>query len=220
MNRKTVYEYAARNVIPCRRLGRRLFHRGAVVACLARSSTVGPNAQPRAIRDNRDNPARSRPKLPPETLDSVRFGCTVIYAMQSADDWKGHKPCQLNATVGAGATAPPPTIPMGRRSESPDPPRLTRTPETRLLRCKPNTWRVFARFDRAGRMPPNPHRSRRPPSHPSHRRFPPSESGSRATWNSSGSTTSRPRCETRCGISISTSCRALGICGWTRWRTP
>ena len=41
VNRKTVYEYAARNVIPCRRLGRRLvFSRAAVVAWLARSSTV------------------------------------------------------------------------------------------------------------------------------------------------------------------------------------
>jgi excisionase family DNA binding protein len=43
VNRKTVYEYAARNVIPCRRLGRRLvFLRPAVVAWLARSSTVDP----------------------------------------------------------------------------------------------------------------------------------------------------------------------------------
>jgi excisionase family DNA binding protein len=50
VNRKTVYEYAARNVIPCRRLGRRLlFHRPAVVAWLARSSTVGPTAQRVAI---------------------------------------------------------------------------------------------------------------------------------------------------------------------------
>jgi excisionase family DNA binding protein len=41
VNRKTVYEYAARNVIPCRRLGRRLvFHRPAVAAWLGRSSTV------------------------------------------------------------------------------------------------------------------------------------------------------------------------------------
>jgi excisionase family DNA binding protein len=41
VDRKTVYEYAARNVIPCRRLGRRLvFHRPAVAAWLARSSTV------------------------------------------------------------------------------------------------------------------------------------------------------------------------------------
>lgn len=39
VNRKTVYEYAARNVIPCRRLGRRLvFSRPAVVAWLARSA--------------------------------------------------------------------------------------------------------------------------------------------------------------------------------------
>jgi excisionase family DNA binding protein len=43
VNRKTVYEYAARNVIPCRRLGRRLvFSRSAVTAWLARAST--PNA--------------------------------------------------------------------------------------------------------------------------------------------------------------------------------
>jgi len=42
VNRKTVYEYAARNVIPCRRLGRRLvFSRPAVAAWLARSSTAG-----------------------------------------------------------------------------------------------------------------------------------------------------------------------------------
>jgi excisionase family DNA binding protein len=41
VNRKTVYEYAARNVIPCRRLGRRLvFSRPAVTAWLARSSTA------------------------------------------------------------------------------------------------------------------------------------------------------------------------------------
>jgi excisionase family DNA binding protein len=41
VNRKTVYEYAARNVIPCRRLGRRLvFLRPAVAAWLARSSTA------------------------------------------------------------------------------------------------------------------------------------------------------------------------------------
>lgn len=40
VDRKTVYEYAARNVIPCRRLGRRLvFLRAAVAAWLARSST-------------------------------------------------------------------------------------------------------------------------------------------------------------------------------------
>ena len=39
VNRKTVYEYAARNVIPCRRLGRRLvFSRQAIAAWLARSS--------------------------------------------------------------------------------------------------------------------------------------------------------------------------------------
>ena len=45
VNRKTVYEYAARNVIPCRRLGRRLvFSRSAVAAWLARASTL--NAPP------------------------------------------------------------------------------------------------------------------------------------------------------------------------------
>jgi len=45
VNRKTVYEYAARNVIPCRRLGRRLvFSRPAVAAWLARASTL--NAPP------------------------------------------------------------------------------------------------------------------------------------------------------------------------------
>lgn len=39
VNRKTVYEYAARNVIPCRRLGRRfVFSRAAVLAWLARQS--------------------------------------------------------------------------------------------------------------------------------------------------------------------------------------
>jgi excisionase family DNA binding protein len=41
VDRKTVYEYAACNVIPCGRLGRRLvFHRPAITAWLARSSTV------------------------------------------------------------------------------------------------------------------------------------------------------------------------------------
>jgi excisionase family DNA binding protein len=41
VNRKTVYEYAARNVIPCRRLGRRIvFSRGAILTWLARSSTA------------------------------------------------------------------------------------------------------------------------------------------------------------------------------------
>jgi excisionase family DNA binding protein len=41
VNRKTVYEYAARKVIPCQRLGRRLvFHRGAILAWLARPSTT------------------------------------------------------------------------------------------------------------------------------------------------------------------------------------
>src|SRR6185436_3017637 len=45
VDRKTVYEYAARNVIPCRRLGRRLvFSRPAVAAWLARASTL--NAPP------------------------------------------------------------------------------------------------------------------------------------------------------------------------------
>jgi excisionase family DNA binding protein len=40
VDRKTVYEYAARNVIPCRRLGRRLvFLRPAIAAWLAGSST-------------------------------------------------------------------------------------------------------------------------------------------------------------------------------------
>ncbi|HXG96807.1 MAG TPA: helix-turn-helix domain-containing protein [Gemmatimonadales bacterium] len=39
VNRKTVYEYAARHVIPCRRLGRRLvFSRPVIRAWLARSS--------------------------------------------------------------------------------------------------------------------------------------------------------------------------------------
>jgi excisionase family DNA binding protein len=39
VNRKTIYEYAARNVIPCRRLGRRfVFSREAVLAWLARQS--------------------------------------------------------------------------------------------------------------------------------------------------------------------------------------
>jgi excisionase family DNA binding protein len=47
VNRKTVYEYAARNVIPCRRLGRRLvFSRAAIVAWLARGATGNANAQP------------------------------------------------------------------------------------------------------------------------------------------------------------------------------
>jgi excisionase family DNA binding protein len=41
VNRKTVYEYAAHRVIPCQRLGRRLvFHRGAILAWLAQSSTA------------------------------------------------------------------------------------------------------------------------------------------------------------------------------------
>ena len=41
VNRKTVYEYAAQHVIPCRRLGRRLvFHRPAIVAWLARFPTT------------------------------------------------------------------------------------------------------------------------------------------------------------------------------------
>jgi excisionase family DNA binding protein len=43
VNRKTVYEYAARGVIPCRRLGRRLvFSRPAIRAWLARSSGSDP----------------------------------------------------------------------------------------------------------------------------------------------------------------------------------
>jgi len=43
VNRKTVYEYAARNVIPCRRLGRRLvFSLPAIRAWLARSSGADP----------------------------------------------------------------------------------------------------------------------------------------------------------------------------------
>lgn len=43
VNRKTVYEYAARGVIPCRRLGRRLvFSLPAVRAWLARSSGSDP----------------------------------------------------------------------------------------------------------------------------------------------------------------------------------
>ena len=48
VDRKTVYEYAARNVIPCRRLGRRLvFHRPAVAEWLGRSSTVDTPPQGR-----------------------------------------------------------------------------------------------------------------------------------------------------------------------------
>lgn len=40
LNRKTVYEYAARGVIPCRRIGRRLvFSRNAIAAWLATPST-------------------------------------------------------------------------------------------------------------------------------------------------------------------------------------
>jgi excisionase family DNA binding protein len=43
VNRKTVYEYAARNVIPCRRLGRRLvFSLPAIRAWLARSLGSDP----------------------------------------------------------------------------------------------------------------------------------------------------------------------------------
>jgi excisionase family DNA binding protein len=42
VDRKTVYEYAARNVIPCRRLGRRLvFLRSAVTAWLGKFPPVG-----------------------------------------------------------------------------------------------------------------------------------------------------------------------------------
>jgi len=52
VNRKTVYEYAARNVIPCRRLGRRLvFSRSAVAAWLARASAL--NAPPTLARGRR-----------------------------------------------------------------------------------------------------------------------------------------------------------------------
>jgi excisionase family DNA binding protein len=48
VNRKTVYEYAARNVIPCRRLGRKLvFFRAAIAAWLARSPTAGVPHNPR-----------------------------------------------------------------------------------------------------------------------------------------------------------------------------
>ena len=44
VDRKTVYEYAARNVIPCGRLGKRLvFSRAAVMAWLAQSSTETPS---------------------------------------------------------------------------------------------------------------------------------------------------------------------------------
>jgi len=43
VNRKTVYEYAARRVIPCRRLGRRvIFGRQAIAMWLARA--LVPNA--------------------------------------------------------------------------------------------------------------------------------------------------------------------------------
>jgi excisionase family DNA binding protein len=56
VNRKTVYEYAARHVIPCRRLGRRLvFHRPAVAEWLARSSTVDP--PPTFARGRRERPS-------------------------------------------------------------------------------------------------------------------------------------------------------------------
>jgi excisionase family DNA binding protein len=48
VNRKTVYEYAARDVIPCRRLGRRLvFLRPAITAWLAGSSTGIPPSRRR-----------------------------------------------------------------------------------------------------------------------------------------------------------------------------
>lgn len=41
VDRKTVYEYAARRVIPCRRLGRRvILHRPTILAWLAQSSTT------------------------------------------------------------------------------------------------------------------------------------------------------------------------------------
>lgn len=47
VNRKTVYEYAARNVIPCRRLGRRLvFSLPAIRAWLARSAGSDPAPSP------------------------------------------------------------------------------------------------------------------------------------------------------------------------------
>jgi excisionase family DNA binding protein len=43
VNRKTVYEYAARNVIPCRRIGRRLvFSLPAIRSWLARSAGSDP----------------------------------------------------------------------------------------------------------------------------------------------------------------------------------
>lgn len=49
VNRKTVYEYAARGVIPCRRLGRRMvFSLPAVRAWLARSSGSDPAPLPPA----------------------------------------------------------------------------------------------------------------------------------------------------------------------------
>jgi excisionase family DNA binding protein len=48
VNRKTVYEYAARKVIPCQRLGRRfVFSRPALAAWLARQA-VPPASAPRA----------------------------------------------------------------------------------------------------------------------------------------------------------------------------
>jgi excisionase family DNA binding protein len=51
VNRKTVYEAAARGEIPHRRLGRRLiFERGAVLAWLRPSSTV---SEPLRGRDGR-----------------------------------------------------------------------------------------------------------------------------------------------------------------------
>lgn len=56
VNRKTVYQYAARLVIPCQRLGRRLvFSRSAVNAWLARTSTV--ETHPGFARDRRQRPA-------------------------------------------------------------------------------------------------------------------------------------------------------------------
>jgi excisionase family DNA binding protein len=43
VERKTVYEYANKRMIPCQRLGRRIvFHRGALTAWLAGSSTENP----------------------------------------------------------------------------------------------------------------------------------------------------------------------------------
>lgn len=47
VERKTVYEYASKRMIPCQRLGRRIvFHRAALVAWLAGSSTGTPISTP------------------------------------------------------------------------------------------------------------------------------------------------------------------------------